>query len=80
MCLVSGIFMPAIRATYISSIESWRSVRLPFGLALTLLVTRVSADHPNNTVAANYLAVPADFLYGCSYFHELSPSKSEDSA
>jgi hypothetical protein len=32
-------------------------------LALTLLVSRIGADHPHNTVATNDFAVSADFLY-----------------
>ena len=63
ICLFSGIFMPAIRAT----------VSIPSLLTLTLLVTRVSTNHPNNAVTTDDLAIPADFLNGCSYFHELSP-------
>jgi hypothetical protein len=36
-------------------------------------MARVSADHPHNTIAADNFAIPADFLDGCSYFHEPSP-------
>jgi hypothetical protein len=67
------MFMPAMRATYLSSTNSWRSFGLPYLLTLTLLVARVSADHSHNAVATDDLAVPANFLDGCSYFHELSP-------
>jgi len=38
--------------------------------ALPLLMAGLdTADHSHNTVALNDLAVPADFLYRCSYFH-----------
>jgi hypothetical protein len=40
------MFMPAIRATGLSLL-----------LSLTLLVSRVSADHTHDTIAANDLAV-----------------------
>jgi hypothetical protein len=36
---------------------------------LALRVTRVRADHAHDTVAADDLAVAADFLYRCEYFH-----------
>jgi hypothetical protein len=36
---------------------------------LALLVTRVRADHAHDTVAADDLAVAANFLDGCQYFH-----------
>jgi hypothetical protein len=54
--------MPAIRATYTFLIDEPRSIN-PYQLTLALLMPRVGADHSNNTLAANDLAVPADFLY-----------------
>jgi hypothetical protein len=38
---------------------------------LALLVARVRADHPHDAVAADDLAVAADFLDRCEYFHLL---------
>jgi hypothetical protein len=49
----------------------WR----PSQLTLALLVPRVGTNHPHNTVATNDLAVPADFLNRCSYFHEITPAR-----
>ncbi len=37
--------------------------------ALTLLVARILADHPNHTVALHNLAVAAHALNRCLYFH-----------
>jgi hypothetical protein len=42
-------------------------------LALALLVTCVGADHPNDAVAPNDLAVPAHLFDRCPDFHEYSP-------
>jgi hypothetical protein len=50
------MFIPAIRATSITFYIQRRR------LALTLLVTLVTADHAYNTVAANDFAVPAHFF------------------
>jgi len=36
---------------------------------LALLVARVRADHAHDAVAADDLAVAADFLDGCQYLH-----------
>jgi hypothetical protein len=36
---------------------------------LALLVARVAADHPDNTLAPDYLALAADLLHRCHYFH-----------
>jgi hypothetical protein len=44
-------------------------------LALALLVPGVFADHAYNTIATNDLAVSANFLNGCSYFHEITPRR-----
>src|SRR6185437_16702294 len=57
-CLFIGILMPAMRA--ICDLES---------SALTLLVTRVGADHVNDSAAPHDLAVLADFLDRGTYFH-----------
>lgn len=46
-------------------------VTVPFELTLTLLVSRVGANHPNHPVATDDLAVPAHLLDRCSYFHQL---------
>ena len=43
-------------------------------LSLPLLVAGVRTDHPDHTIAANDLAVPADLLNRCTDFHRLSPS------
>src|SRR4028119_1748028 len=53
--LLSGMMIPAIRA-----------IRSP----LTLLVTRVGADHQHGTVAADDLALLAHRLDRRSYFHD----------
>jgi hypothetical protein len=37
--------------------------------ALTLLVSGVLTDDADHALAAHHLAVPADFLNGCPYFH-----------
>jgi len=42
------------------------------GSTLALLVPGILADHAHNSVAADDLAVPADFLDRCSYFHGMS--------
>ncbi len=39
-------------------------------LALTLFMFRDFADHPHHTVAMNNLALIADTLDACSYFHD----------
>ena len=49
-------------------------------LALTLLVTRVSADHTHDSIAANDLAVSAHFSDRCPDFHERSPNIADESA
>jgi hypothetical protein len=49
------MFMPAIRATYVF-------LFITRVLTLALLVPCVSADHPDNTVAANDFAVSADLF------------------
>src|SRR5690606_12627293 len=67
-CLFSGMFMPAIRATF------------TFLLTLTLLMTRVGTNHPHHAVAADDFAVPAHFLDRCPDFHELYSETAEDSS
>jgi len=47
----------------ISSIRALPLFRRPLRLTLALLVPRVGADHPHNSVATNDFAVSADFLY-----------------
>jgi hypothetical protein len=42
-------------------------------LPLSLFVPPVDADHPHNTVASDDLAVTADSLNGCPYFHGRFP-------
>jgi hypothetical protein len=43
-------------------------------LALTLLMSFVSTNHPHNAVAPNDLAVSAHLSDRCSDFHDLSPT------
>src|SRR6478609_11618639 len=59
-CWCGGMLMPAIRA-------------MSYLLTLTLLVTRVRADHADNALAADDLAVAADLLDGSRNSHVLSP-------
>jgi len=59
---ISALFLggkstPAIRAIIASL------------LSLPLLMLRVGADHANDTFAMNDLALVANFLNRCSYFH-----------
>jgi hypothetical protein len=41
-------------------------------LPLALFVFRDDADHPHYTLAVDDLALVANFLYRCSYFHKPS--------
>jgi hypothetical protein len=44
---------------------------------LALLMTRVrGADHPNNALTADDLAVAAELLDGSAHFHGVSPNSS----
>ncbi len=60
--------MPAIRAMCVfpKTLES----------ALALLVSRIGADHADNALAADDLAVAADLLDGSRNSHLLSPKFS----
>jgi hypothetical protein len=60
---------PAIRAMWLPS-----SFVCPS--ALPLLVARVRADDTHDTVAPDDLAVAADFLYRCQYFHRDHPIRT----
>jgi hypothetical protein len=62
-CLLRGRSTPAIRA-----------IVLLYSLTLALLVFRSFADHTHHTLAVDDLALIADFLYRCSYFHKNQPS------
>jgi hypothetical protein len=43
---------------------------------LPLLVARIGADDPNDTLAANDLAVAANTLYRGKNFHDFFPKKT----
>ena len=49
-------------------------------LALALLMTFVSTNHPDNALTPNYLAVSAHFSNRSSDFHEPSPKIADESA
>src|SRR5262245_32963526 len=59
VCWLGGMLMPAIRA-----------IALP-RLALTLLVTRIRADHPQDALAPDDLALAAHLLDRSIHFHRL---------
>jgi hypothetical protein len=48
------------------------SLKAKSGLPLALFVFRDDADHPHDTFAVDDLALVANLLYGCSYFHNSS--------
>src|SRR5690606_31907322 len=56
MCLLTGILIPAMRAIVRPS-------------TLSLLVARIRADHPDDALAPDDLAVAADPAHRSSYFH-----------
>src|SRR5580698_2795021 len=85
MCLWRGRSTPAIRA--IVSLPSAakaalryvltarRKSRLFQSLALALFMFRNHANHPHHTLAVDDLALVANFLNRCAYFHK-SPAFS----
>jgi len=47
-------------------------------LPLALFVFRDDADHPHYTLAVDDLALVANLLYRCSYFHNFSSLSAPD--
>src|SRR5204862_1514256 len=52
--------------------SSYQALRARFS-PLPLLVARIRADDPDHALAADDLALAADSLYRCTYFHRCTP-------
>src|SRR6266567_3915530 len=79
--LLRGRSTPAIRAINLTSAakaaiqiaryrHGWKPCPPESCLPLALFVFRILADHPHHALAVNDLALVANFLYRCSYFHK----------
>src|SRR5580765_7527892 len=63
--LLRGRSTPAMRAIRVLSLS-----------ALALLVTRVFAEHPDDAVPPDDLALTTDGFHGCAYLHREIPQGS----
>src|SRR6266436_2826900 len=84
--LLRGRSTPAIRAIslprrlkpqiqIVTLRHDWKSCLPKASSTLTLFVLGIFADHPHYTLTVDDLALVTNFLYRCSYFHNLLSRK-----
>src|SRR5271169_1477604 len=73
--------VPQPQSFWLLALSSWllamsQKPKAKSFLALALFMFRVDANHPHHTLAVDDLALVANLLYRCSYFHNCSQSLS----